>query len=473
MAAGFSVFRRLSTGLYYVQFRDPVSGARLSPRALGTRNKDEALVKIGQWLHDGIPTQNDRHQSIPEAAKVEAALRAVRTAPLTPSDALRLVSELRARGLITLEARPKSGPSSEPFGAWLRAFWKYDNTYIRERLAHGQRATKRHCQDMEGRAREIEALLPAGLALGEVKRSHLVDLGLALKARGLAPATINKDLSAATTALRWAAANEIIPNDPTRGLRGFSGVRRIRGILEPAEVKALFSATWTDERAHVACLVAMTTGARLGEVLALQRQDIGEDRLFIRHSYSIRDGLKTPKNGEARVVPLLPGVRTALLAHDANNLHALEEKRARLPETMRPRLPGPERFIFMGIKPNRPIDANRILLGMRKALVSMNGKEWGDKEARKKVLAEYSARGIDFHSWRHWYATNMADRLDARTVQKATGHKTEAMLEHYAEHELEGDLSRLGVAAGEAFGGLIEKDAGTRLEDSSTESSQE
>jgi integrase len=376
-------------------------------------------------------------------------------AQLTAQDALRIVSELRARGLIVFDARAQSGPTAEPFGAWLREFWKYDGAYIRERLAHGQRATKRHCQDMEGRAREIEALLPPGLPLGEVKRAHLVDLGLALKAKGLAPATINKDLSAATTALRWAAANEIIASDPTRGLRGFSGVRRVRSILEPAEVKALFSATWADERSRVACLVAMTTGARLGEVLALQRQDIGKDRLFIRHSYSIRDGLKTTKSGEAREVPLLPPVRSALLALDMKNLLALEEKHARLPEEKRPRPAGSERYVFAGRMPDTPLDANRILLGMRKALVSMNGKEWDDEDARKKVLAEYSSRGIDFHSWRHWYATNMADRLDARTVQKATGHKTEAMLEHYADHELEGDLARLGVAAGEAFGGLI------------------
>jgi hypothetical protein len=79
---------------------------------------------------------------------------------------------------------------------------------------------------------------------------------------------------------------------------------------------------------------------------------------------------------------------------------------------------------------------------MRKVLVSMNGKEWDDEEACNKVLAEYSARGSDFYSWRHWYATNMADCLDVRTVQKAS-HKTEAMLEYFADHELEGP--RLGV----------------------------
>ncbi len=435
----FYVYKRSSSGFYYAEILDPRTGTRIAFRSTGKRDRTAAVLIANQWTEKGLPEKESAPRPIEEVADAGSILRSMHSAQLSTQDALRIVSELRARGLIAFDARAQSGPASEPFGAWLCAFWKYDGTYIRERLAHGQRATKRHCQDMEGRAHEIEALLPAGLALGEVKRSHLVDLGLTLKAKGLAPATINKDLSAATTALRWAAANEIIPNDPTRGLRGFSGVRRVRGILEPAEVKALFSATWTDERSRVACLVAMTTGARLGEVLALRREDIGEDRLFIRHSYSIRDGLKTTKTGEAREVPLLPPVRSALLALEATSKHPASS----------------ERFVFAGNAPDSPLDANRILLGMRKALVSMNGKEWDDEEARKKVLAEYSARGIDFHSWRHWYATNMADRLDARTVQKATGHKTEAMLEHYADHELEGDLARLGVAAGEAFGRLI------------------
>ena len=440
----FSVFMRSATGLYYVQFRDPDTGLRLGRRSLATADRDQALLRVAEWMRDGIPAPKEGRRSLEHTFTLESVLHALHDAPLTAGDASRIVADLRARGL--LDKRGNTNPkTSEPFGTWLRDFWKYDSTYICERLAHGQRATHRHCQDMEGRAREIEGMLPAGLALGNVKRSHLVDLGLALKARGLAPATVNKTMSAATTALRWAAANEIIASDPTRGLRGFSGARRVRGILEPAEVKALFSTTWTDERARVACLVAATTGARLGEVLALQHQDIGEDRLFIRHSYSIRDKLKTPKNGEARVVPLLPGVRSALLTLEAKSPHPAS----------------PERFVFAGFYPDRPLDGNRILLGMRKALVAMNGETWGDdkkpeeKAAREKILAEYSTRAVDFHSWRHWYSKNMADRIDMRTLQNATGHRDLSVLEHYADHESEGDLARLGVAAGEAFGGLI------------------
>lgn len=458
---GFFVYER-PNGFFYCELFDQVTGSRIASRSTRTRDRDQAVIIANDWVRNGLPGQQGRRRRVDESLQVVDIFRAIRTVPLTEAEALRIVGELRARGLVTIEAHGNTGPASKPFGAWLCAFWKWEGDYIKERLAHGQRATKRHCQDMEGRAREIAALLPPGITLGEVRRSHLVELGLALKAKDLAPATVNKTMSAATTALRWAAANEIIANDPTRGLRGFSGQRRHRGILEPSEVKALFSATWEDERARVACLVAATTGARLGEVLAVQLRDIGENRIHVRHSYSIKDGLKCTKTGEAREVPLLPAVRSSLLALDARNLAALEAKRARIPEAKRPPLPGPERFIFAGVKPSRPIDANRILLGFRKALVSMNGGTWGsdkkpeEKAAREKILTEYSARGIDFHSWRHWYAKTMRDRLDVKAVQRATGHKTTAMLEHYADHVAEEDLARLGVAAGEAFGGLIE-----------------
>lgn len=437
MPRSFYVYER--HGIFHAELFDPVTRARIASRSTHQRTRDEAILVVGEWLKNGLPTPAGARRAVAEETTVAGALRVVREAPLTSADALRIVGELRARGLIDIDARASRGPAAEPFAEWLQNFWKWESPYIQERLAHGQRATKRHCQDMEGRAREIGTILPEGLPLGEVKRSNLAALGLTLRSKGLAPATVNKTLSAATTALRWAAANELIPVDPTQGLRGFSGQARRRGILEPAEVKALFSATWEDERARVACLVSATTGARLGEVLAIQHQDIGEDRLYVRHSYSIRDGLKCPKNGETREVPLLPAVRSAILALEAKSPHPA----------------GPERFVFAGRYAEKPLDENRILLGMRKALVSMNGALWDDESKREKILAEYRERGIDFHSWRHWYAKNMADRLDAQAVQRATGHKTAAMLEHYADHKTEADMARLGVAAGEAFADLL------------------
>jgi hypothetical protein len=134
----FYIFKRSSFGIYHVQFKAPDASYLLPPRSLRTRDPNEAFPLVIEWLQNGIPSPFGERQSIGEAATVEAAFRSVRTAPLSSADALRI---------------------------------------IRERLAHGQRATKRHCQDMEGRAKEIEALLPAGLTLGETRRSHLAASG--------------------------------------------------------------------------------------------------------------------------------------------------------------------------------------------------------------------------------------------------------------------------------------------------------
>ena len=101
----------------------------------------------------------------------------------------------------------------------------------------------------------------------------------------------------------------------------FSGPVRSRGILQEKEVKALFEVVWKEERAKIASLLSMSTGLRAGEVLALKLEDVGTDRLYIRHSWSWSDGLKCTKTGKVRVVPLLPAIRAALLKLLDSNPH--------------------------------------------------------------------------------------------------------------------------------------------------------
>jgi hypothetical protein len=74
--------------------------------------------------------------------------------------------------------------------------------------------------------------------------------------------------------------------------------------------------------------------------LAIRGADIGEDVLNAAHSWSAADGIKTPKNGEARKVSLLPEVREALLLQLATDLHT--------------DIPEVERFVFRGLAPDKP-----------------------------------------------------------------------------------------------------------------------
>lgn len=74
-------------------------------------------------------------------------------------------------------------------------------------------------------------------------------------------------------------------------------------------------------------------------------------------------------------------------------------------------------------------------------------------------MEERIARGLIFHEWRHFYAKKMADVLDMRAA-KLTGHKTPAMLEHYAAHAEEQDLKKVAKATAKVFGKVLDFEKG-------------
>jgi integrase len=111
----------------------------------------------------------------------------------------------------------------------------------------------------------------------------------------------------------------LIPGDPSSGLTRFSGESTLRDILTKKETELLFRVKWQDRRAYIGCLLAATSGLRSGEIRAIRQGDIGELILDVSHSWSDFEGLKTPKNGEPRRVPLLPEIRGLLLELLAEN----------------------------------------------------------------------------------------------------------------------------------------------------------
>jgi integrase len=132
----------------------------------------------------------------------------------------------------------------------------------------------------------------------------------------------------------------MIPADIAGGFERYSGKATVRGVLAVEEATALFARPWADAAAYARNLLSATTGMRQGEVLAVRGGDIGEAVLNVSHSWSPADGLKSPKNGEVRRVPLLPEVREALLAVLAGNPHT--------------DIPEAERFVFWRVGPDKP-----------------------------------------------------------------------------------------------------------------------
>jgi integrase len=330
---------------------------------------------------------------------------------------------LKDRGLIDIAA-VKPGKGSVPFAEFLEEFWDYEaSPYIREKLAHGQGIGKRHCHESMSRFNRYWQPAFQGRALNGITRQDLKGFSMSLAEGWLAPASVNKIMAVGTTCLAWAFREGIIPVDPTVGLVNFSGAAKKRGVLTPMEAQALFALQWKDKRAYAASLLACTTGMRSGEVLAVKPEDIGERVLNIHHSWSDYDKLKAPKNGETRRVPLLPEVRGKLLELASENPH------------------GTDGFIFYGNLADKPIDRSVLLDGLHGALaaIGIDGK----------------ARGIVFHSWRHYYAARMADRMTADQVSRVTGHKSRAVYDEYADHVTDENLEEVGRVGAEVFGNIL------------------
>jgi integrase len=239
------------------------------------------------------------------------------------------------------------------------------------------------------------------------------------------------------TALRWAFANELIPSDPTIGLTGYSTKAKKRGVLTPKEAEDLFALEWKDKRSLLIKLVAMTTGLRIGEILALKVENIGKEYLIIEKSFSAIDGLKSTKTEEDRVVPVIPAIREAMLNLARFNPHG-------------------NGYVFWGDKKNRPCGSYTPAAELKRMLFLLRAGENPTSEKKKEIEEYWAKWNVVFHSWRHFYASRMTDKLEARKVMLlATGHKTESVFKGYSDHVLESDLMDVAVTTGEVFGGLL------------------
>jgi integrase len=234
-------------------------------------------------------------------------------------------------------------------------------------------------------------------------------------------------LKAGLTALKYAYREKMIPENPGEGILKFTGGSKKRGVLTPREAREALTAAWPEKRSLVGNLLAMTTGLRSGEVLALRKSDIDPKKpiLYVRHSWSPQDGLKSPKNGEERRAPLLPKVRAALM--DLLNENPFKDTE--------------DPFVFYCTMSDQPAD-NKILID-------------GLKAACKAANIDPVARNIVFHSWRHFYAARMADKMTAEQVQRVTGHKSRAVFDEYADHITEENLEAMGKAGAEVFGKIL------------------
>lgn len=352
--------QREKSKIWYAALRDPVSGQVGTKKSTGTTVRREAETVAQLWLRDGMP----------------------RT----------------------------SKESYETFIEFLDHFWDFDNSkHFKEMVTMGKNVTRRHANDMRNVVSRYYKPYWGRKRLKDIDELQLQDFLVWLKTdRGLSASTVNLARNAAFVAIKFAKRHRLIRFFDFDAVLRCSGKTKGRGILEREEVQKVFQAEWRDERSKLINLIASQTGMRMGEIRALQTRDIALNRIFVRHAWSRADGgLKCPKNGEERVIPLVSLLQDSIEKY-------LENKSFRS---------DPDAFIFPSEVPGVPYDEKQVVEDFYRVLSSIGIS----KEERK-------ARNIVFHSWRHYCAKNLSAVATKSIGMKILGHKTSVMFDHYSDH---------------------------------------
>ena len=225
--------------------------------------------------------------------------------------------------------------------------------------------------------------------------------------RQLSGGTVNHILDALHQILTYAEDNDYISSIP-RIDRVTRKPKQETGVLTLEEARRLFfEVEWDDYMSFVFSLTAAVTGARKGELLALQLKNIHNGYVEIAKTWDTEFLRLTdkPKNGKTRNI-VIPDKLQVELDHIIN---ANPYK-------------NPDSFLFFSYyNEDRPIDQKVMIKYFYRALQKIGITE----EERKR-------RKIVLHSHRHFANTILiSGGINIQKIQATIGHLDDRMTEHY------------------------------------------
>ena len=356
-------------------------------------------------------------------------LNYLKTNDLSEQEIHDLIDVMKSRKIIQTAVRVNAKGDCDAM-EYLIDFWTRDKSpYLRELELKGHSATNRHIQNMRNTIKNHWKIFLEGKLLGEITRDDVNKIFMAESTKSLTPKTVKAILQSLTIPMKWAHLNGMTENNCYSGIISPKSKPKKKQILTLEQTKALFEAEWDNDRVKLACLIACFTGMREGEILALQVRDIGEDRIYIRHSYSSYDGLKPPKNGEEREIRIPPELRDMILNQASFN----------------PWGNGQANFVFFSPQsPDKPLSPKRFNRYLRRALES---------------IGYPNPEEITFHSFRHEWCTNTLSEIgDQRICMIGSGHKTESVFNNYANHiQKEIALNKIAETTEHLFSPILKK----------------
>ena len=287
---------------------------------------------------------------------------------------------------------------------YAKGFWAHDGAFAKSRRARLRTLSNGYLDNCESITRNHIVPKWGRYKLTELTASlidrwiiDLVDIG------EISPGTINKVFKTFRVMLDHACSDELLKDNPAKFVKLVREHYKPRGVLTPEEVKQLIGTpdVWDDYRHYAINLLTLSTGMRIGEVRGLLLEHVHPTHIEVRNSWEEKYGLKEPKWGSFRDIPITQKVYQVLEK-------VIEDSR-------------PQSLLFYGLEYDQPISKSSIEQKLYQAMEKIGIK---DGERRR--------RNLTFHGHRHTLNTMIrsAGVPDVK-IRMITGHRDEKMTTRY------------------------------------------
>lgn len=357
---------------YYALFRDPETGKRTNKKSVEMLRKDLGIIE---------------------------------NTPIKRRDeAIRICQKALEQGLVFEKHQERTLVS------YIRDFYTWEiSEYVKRRntLSPGSISIDYIGTRKSLLENHVLPRLDKNLLLSRVTVGLLEELQLQLVEQGtLHHATINICMTAVLTALREAQRKGDIPSSTSLSIAGLSCMHTPRGILSEMELSTFmqYAKESSEKRIYLACLVALLTGMRSGELRALRYDAIGNEMITIDQAYADKAGIKEPKGKKTRYVPC-----PVFLCR------ALKELALENPFSNEPLL------VFWSKKNGSVVSSHYFAERFAQELI------------RSTVFTEtvLKQRNITFHSLRHMANTLLRGSVDEHVLRMTIGHSSQQLSDLY------------------------------------------
>jgi integrase len=266
--------------------------------------------------------------------------------------------------------------------------WKSSPRIGLKRKANPQWAGRDHCYNTQTQLRKYLPKVFPKRRLNEIKPKDLLLLADFLLDQRLKSRTVKHILTATRTSLLQAYRMGLHPIADWP-LPDLAADEKPRQPFSVEEISRLLRASESNPELHTVIRIAASTGARIGEILAMRAKSLGSGKIRIDRTRTRSGTEKLPKSGQPREIDVTPQLEEYLRQFTAGK--------------------SPDAYVVSTRgEPSLPVDY-RLLLRAFNQTCSTAGVERRPKDA--------------FHSFRHAHATALVThRVPLEEVQRRLGH---------------------------------------------------